>query len=68
MEKTIEQPQVPVPEISRMHDKIIPDYAIPYTRSRVDSVSRMVNRKSIQDINREIPTYLDPTYNPLLNW
>ena len=55
-----------MPENSRIHDKItpIPDYAIPQTRSREDSSSRMVKRKMTQDINGEIPMYPDPIYGP----
>ena len=58
--------KVPVPESSRIHDKIvpIPDYAIPHTGSREDSSSIMVKRKAIQDVSREILIYPDPTYRP----
>ena len=42
----------------------IPDYTIPQTRLRDDSSSRMVKRKTIQDISREIPMYPDPIYIP----
>ena len=61
IEKTIEQPKVilkvPAPGSSRTHDKNvpIPDYAIPHTTFGDDSRSRMVKRKSIQDVSREIP-------------
>ena len=60
--------KVPKPESSRMHDKITPtpDYTIPKTKSGDDSSSRMISRKTIQDINREIPMYPDPIYRPLL--
>ena len=60
MEKQIEQPKVvskvPIPEISRIHDKFIPipDYTIPQTRSGDDSSSRMVKRKTIPDVSRKI--------------
>ena len=69
-EKPIEKPKavpkVPIPDDSRTHVKIIPipDYAIPHTRSRDDSSSGMVKRKTIQDVSREIPIYPDPTYRP----
>ena len=69
-EKPIEQPnvisKVPTPESSRIHDKIIPipDYTIPQTRSDDDSSSRMVKRKTRQDISREILMYPYPTYRP----
>ena len=43
---------------------MIPDHAIPQTGSSDDSSSRMVKRKTIQDINREIPMYWDPIYRP----
>ena len=38
--------------------------AIPQIKSSSDSGSRMVKRKTIQDISREIPTYPDPIYRP----
>ena len=65
-EKPVEQPQIPVPKTSRIQDKIVPvpDYATPHIRSRDESGSRRVNRKSIQDINRELHAYPDPTYRP----
>ena len=58
--------QVPVPDSSQIHDKFIPvpDYIIPQTRSRDNSNSRTVKRKTIQDSSREIPTYPDPSYRP----
>ena len=68
--QTLAQPKitskVPVPESSRIHDKIIPvpDYVIPQTRSGDDSKSRMVKRKTIQDISGGIPTYPDIIYRP----
>ena len=70
MEKPTEQPKVVakvlIRENSRIHDKIIPipDYAIPHTKSRDNSSSGMVKRKTIQDISSEIPMYPDPTYRP----
>ena len=38
--------KVPIPDISRMHDKLtpMPHYTFPQTRSRDDSSSRMVKR------------------------
>ena len=49
-----------------MQDKVvpIPNYAIPYIRSKDDSDSRIVERKAIQDVSREIPIYPDPVYRP----
>ena len=57
---------VPPPESSQIHYKFIPvpDYVIPKMRSGDDSHSRMVKRKTIQNIKREIPTYPDPIYRP----
>ena len=65
--KPVEQPKVLIPETSWIHDKIvlIPDYTIPHIRFRDDSSSRRVNRNSMQDINRKLPTCPDPTYRPL---
>ena len=50
-------------------DKITPEpvYAIPQTRSGDDPSSRMVKRKLIHDVSREIPMYPDLVYRPLLN-
>ena len=61
--------KLPVPESSQSHDKLtpVPDYIIPLTKSKDDSSSRMVKRKTIQDISREIPTYPYPIYRPFLN-
>ena len=70
MGKPIKQPmvilKVPIPEISRINDKTvpIPDYTILQMRSGDDSSSRMVKRKIIQYISREIPIYPDPAYRP----
>ena len=69
-EEPIKQPKltskVPVQESLQIHDKIIPipDFAIPQIRSGDDSNSRMVKRKIIQDISREISMYADPIYRP----
>ena len=66
--QNMEQPKVavkvPIPERSSKHGKIIltPDYTIPQTSSRDDLVSRMIKRKTIQDLNREIPIYPDLIY------
>ena len=70
MEKPTEQPKVilkvSIPQNSRIHDKIIPipDYTIPQTRSDDDPGSRVVKRKTIWKVSREIPMYPDPTYRP----
>ena len=68
--QNMEQPKltlkVPIPERSSIHDKIvpIPDYAIPQTRAGDDSSLKMVKRKTIQDISREIQIYPDPISRP----
>ena len=67
-EKPIEQPKiiskVPIPENSTHKITPTPHYTIPKTRSSDDSSSRMVKRKTIQDVSKEIPMYADPTYRP----
>ena len=63
-EKPVEQPKFPVPKTSRIYDKIMPDYAIPCISSGDDLNSRMLKRKLIQDVSREIPIYPDPPYRP----
>ena len=52
MQATEKQPKV-----------LVPVY-LKYTRFRDDSGSRIVERKAIQDVSREIPTYPDPVYRP----
>ena len=64
MENPVLQPKVPVPETSRICDKIVPECAIPHISSGDDSSYRMVKRKTIQDVSREIPIYPDPVYRP----
>ena len=46
------------------HHKVIPvsDYTIPQTMSEDDSIARIIRRKGMQDIRREIPAYADPIY------
>ena len=66
MEKPIEQPKAIMLETSIIRDKVlpIPNYAIPHVKSKDDSGSKMVERKAIQDISREIPIDPDPVYRP----
>ena len=52
MEKPVIQPKVPVPKTSRICDKIVPDYAIHHISYGDDSSSRMIKRKTIQDVSR----------------
>ena len=58
--------KVQIPESSQFHDKFVPvlNYIIPQTRSGDDSNSRTIKRKTIQDINRKIPSYTDHIYRP----
>ena len=43
---------------------LIPNYTTPHIKSKDDSGSRMVERKAIEDICRELPIYPDPVYRP----
>ena len=64
MEKPVEQSKFPVLENASICDKILPDYKIPHVWSGDDLSSKMVNRKTIQDVSREIPIYPNPVYRP----
>ena len=50
-----------VPRTPKIQDIItpIPNYAIP---SRGDTSTKVIDRKTIQDVSKEIPIYLDPVY------
>ena len=61
METPVEQSKLPVPESSRICDKIIPDYAIPHISSGDDSI---IKGKTTQDVSKKIPIYTDPVYRP----
>ena len=58
--------KISVPESLQLHNKVIPvpDYTIPQTRSRDDSISGAIKRKTIQDTRGKIPVYADPNYRP----
>ena len=60
------QPKVLVLKIPKIQDKVvpIPNYAIPPIKSNDESGSRMVERKAIQDVIKEIPIFPDPVYRP----
>ena len=45
----------------------IPNFANPPLQLKGDSGIKMIGRKMIQDVAREIPIYSDPVYRPLLN-
>ena len=55
-----------MPKTPKMQDKVIlmPNYAILHIKSIDDSGSRMVQRKAIQDVRRDIPIYPDTVYRP----
>ena len=63
------QSKVLVPKTPKIQDNVvpIPNYTIPYIKSKDDSGSRMVERKAKQDVSKEIPIYPDPLYRPILN-
>ena len=71
--QNMEQPKItstfPIPENSSAHDKIIPipDYAIPQTRSRDDSSSRMFKRKAYRILVGKFQCMQVLFINPLLN-
>ena len=70
MEKPVEQPKVPVPKISRIHDELvpIPDYTFPHISSGDDSSSRMVKRKAIYRMLLGKFPYIQIQFtDPLLN-
>ena len=52
-----------VPETSKTQNITtpVPNYAIP---SKGDTSSRVIYRKIIQDVSKEIPIYPDPVYRP----
>ena len=58
--------KVSTPENSGLHHKVIPipDYTIPQTMPELDSTSRAIRRKGMQDVRREIPAYADAIYRP----
>ena len=64
-EKPIPHPEnIDQPKITLKVPIPLSEYVIPQGRSRDDSSSRIVKRKTIQDISREIPMCLDPIYRP----
>ena len=55
------QPKAIMPKTPKIQDNMvpIPNYTIPI-KSKHDSGSRMIERKVIQDVSREIPIYPYP--------
>ena len=64
----IEKP-LKIPTIPKTQDKVITltNFTIPPVQSKGDSSTKVIDRKMIQDIAREIPIYPDQVYIPLLN-
>ena len=65
-EKSMKQPKFIIHKMSRIWVKVapIPNHTNPHIKSKDDSSSRMVERKAIQNISREIPISPDPVYRP----
>ena len=42
----------------------IPNFTIPPVQSKGNSGTNMIDRKTIQDIAKEVPIYPDPVYRP----
>ena len=61
----VEKP-LQIANIPKTQDKVmtIPNFAIPPLQSKGDSGTKMIDRKTIQDVAREIPVYPDPVYRP----
>ena len=70
-EKPIEQPEVilkvPIPETSRIYDKIVPDYAIPHISLGDHSSSKWLKEKLYRMLVGKFPYIQFPFTDPLLN-
>ena len=55
-----------IPDIPKPQDKVmtIPNFTILPVQSKGDSSTKVINRKTIQDVPQEIPIYTDPVYRP----
>ena len=55
-----------IPYIPKTQDKIttIPNFAFPPLQLKIDSSTRMIDKKLIQDVVREISIYPDLVYRP----
>ena len=53
-----------MPDTSKVQDIAIPisNYPIPQVKLKSDTSTKMINRKTIQDVGREILIYPDPVY------
>ena len=56
----------PLPNTSNIQDIAIPiqNFATPQVKPRGDTSTKIIDRKTIQDVGREIPIYPDPVYQP----
>ena len=65
--QTIEKP-LKIPNIPKAQDKVmtIPNFTILPIQKKGHTSTKMVDRKKIQDVAREITIYTDPVYRPLL--
>ena len=61
----VEKP-LKIPNILKTQDKVmtILNFTIPPLQHKGDSDTKMIDRKMIQDVAREIPIYPDPVYRP----
>ena len=55
-----------MPSISKTEDIVIPiaDNAIPFVKPKGDTGTKVIDRKIIQDVSKEIPIYQNPVYRP----
>ena len=58
--------KVLLPDASKVQDIVIPIpmYAIPQVKPKGDMSAKEIDRKTMQDVYREIPIYTDPVYGP----
>ena len=54
------------PSTSKVQDIAIPvpNFATPQVKSKGDTSTKMIDRKTVQEVGREIPVYPDPVYRP----
>ena len=57
---------IKIPNITKIQDKVMtmPNLTIPPLQSKGDSGTKMIDRKLIQDVAREIPIYPEAVYRP----
>ena len=58
--------KISMPNTSKTQDIAIPipDYAIPSVKPKGDTSRKVIERKIIQDVSKDIPIYPDPVYRP----